>query len=706
MKKHVLLGSVLLAAISAFSQNQNKLKQSHTGILNTKIIANAKFADNGIPVATTIPTQSQPAVLNANAKAANVSVTWQPFTSSMNILSVIIGYCKPLQWNDELDAVSFVCRKSPYYDITPAPASNAENGSIVAMISTNCGSGWDSTAIYADDTYWGRYPGGAIYNPPGNTNINNAYIVAAGPCTGAPGGWIANYYVSKKLGGANYNSTPDDEQIMTPDGPFPPGVPSRNDFAAYGFTATDDGKVRVLTGISDGIAESDTAVMLMTGIFNGSTFDWEGRVFDPPTTVSSIDNGEQWVSRPMMAWNEQGTVGYVIIIGARIGTTGSNVGWQPIVYKTTNSGGTWSLEAGIDFNDPLFADVKRSIVAVTADSTLEVPFFNWIEGMDCIVDANDKLHIFSTVIGTHSNHPDSTGYIRSFTTQGYRWPHEPGYRPYLYDFVYDGTNTSPAWSYMLIDSMSSEGVAGVENGNGYDDNPWDPNPAVQNGKSRIDARIQLSRTPDGEHILYSWAESDTLFTNFQRKWNTFPDVKARLYDVANSELSPDELNLTSGSMDVATRAMYHFISPKFKLISKTVTSPGVTKIEVDLPTTVSNSNPYSQLTTNTHWYACATLEYHLYKTSIGEHALNSVNNSLIYPNPAHNNATVKLELQHFSNVNVSVMNTMGQVVKTTSAQGQIGTNSVNVDLNGLASGVYLVNIKVDGASSTKKLIVE
>ena len=55
---------------------------------------------------------------------------------------------------------------------------------------------------------------------------------------------------------------------------------------------------------------------------------------------------------------------------------------------------------------------------------------------------------------------------------------------------------------------------------------------------------------------------------------------------------------------------------------------------------------------------------------------------------------------------VTVLNTVGQVVKTTEAQGQIGTNSIGLDLSGLASGIYLVNIKADNASATKKLIIE
>jgi LEA14-like dessication related protein len=52
------------------------------------------------------------------------------------------------------------------------------------------------------------------------------------------------------------------------------------------------------------------------------------------------------------------------------------------------------------------------------------------------------------------------------------------------------------------------------------------------------------------------------------------------------------------------------------------------------------------------------------------------------------------------------MNAIGQLVKTSKTQGQVGQNSINIDLSGLSAGIYLVNVKVGNATSTKKLIVQ
>jgi hypothetical protein len=711
MKKQILLGSFLLTAISAFSQNE-QIKPKPTGLINSKIIAASKFDDTGIipQVISAIPNADNTNRPQANSASKTTSAnTWNNFTSSMNIYGSVIGYCKPLQWNDELNAVTFVHRKSPTYPTTGS-SSLTESGSIVAMISLDCGASWDSTLVYADVTNRGRYPQGAIYNPPSNTNINNAYIVADGPVT-LGSGWVGNFYASKQLGSANYNSiisaVPNAVQYFASAGPYTPNL-GKHDFSAYSFTSTDDGKVRSLATIASDInnttAGRDTAVMLVTGTFNNGVFDWAGTAIYPPTTVNSSDGERQWVARPMMAWNESGTIGYIVTIGSRVGATGSNVGFQPIVFKTINGGASWSLEPGIDFNNSAFKDVKRPIVSVATDSTLQVPFFNWIEGMDCTVDANNKLHIFSTIIGTASNHPDSTGFITSFGTEGYRWPHKPGYQPYLYDFIYDGTSTSPGWSHITVDSMSSEGPSDLTTGKGYNDNPWDSDPTMSNAKVRIDSRLQMSRTPDGKYLVYSWAESDTTFTNLGKKWNNIPDIKARVMDVTTGLTNTVEINVTRNDIgQISGHAMYHFISPKCKLMSDGGNPVGPV---LNIPMTISNSSPYRQASTNKHWYSCTTLDFRYLTVGIAENNLNSTNNSFIYPNPAKNNATLNINLATNSKIQVEILNTIGQVVKTTKAEGQSGTNSVNIDLGGLSSGIYLVNVKVDNAASTRKLIVE
>src|SRR5207342_1035839 len=98
------------------------------------------------------------------------------------------------------------------------------------------------------------------------------------------------------------------------------------------------------------------------------------------------------------------------------GDTLSNMGYQPIIYKTTNSGATWTEMPRMNFNDTTgtYNQVMRQIFAVRNDS-MGIPFFNLDEGNDGVVDRNDRLHILSAVIGTFSKHPDSLAYFYVFT---------------------------------------------------------------------------------------------------------------------------------------------------------------------------------------------------------------------------------------------------------------------------------------------------
>lgn len=715
MKKQILIGWALFSVMTVLSQSG---RPKPSGLINYRALSETKFgafeSNSSVSTSSSVRNVETPVLQSVLARTSSGN-SWNNFTSSMNIYGVSISFCKPLQWNDELDAISFVHRKSPSYTATPTPNANAENGTIVAMISTDCGANWDSTAMWVNNNFWARFPGGAIYNPPSNpvnTDISKAYIVGAGPTTGASSTtWIGNWYASKQLGLANYNSAPSTttnaQQLMPTAGPFPPNL-ARHDFAAYNFSSTDDGKMRVLAGVTDdGLATpADSAIMLVTGTFNNGVFDWEGRSFYLPTTVET-DGTKNFISRPMMAWNEAGTVGYVVVMGSRKAATGSNVGFQPIVFKTTNSGINWSLQSPIDFNSPAYTSIKEKIGSVNSDTTLQVPNFYWGEGIDCTVDANNKLHIFTTIIGHASNHMDSLNFISQFTPERYLWPHTQGFEPVLYDFIYDGANASP-WSFVKVGIMTSEGIGSRTTDAGYNENPWDadPTPGQNNRKIKIDARLQMSRTPDGQYLIYTWSESNPAFTTGGKNWNVLPNVKARMMNVSTGSISPVVIDVTGfSSGDIANRAMFQCVSPKCKLIGTSVTGT-VLGTTVSLPITVSNSAPYGQLTPNSHWFNCSALAFTVSTVGIAENAISSVGNSMIYPNPANSNATLKINLINTSKVTIEILNTIGQVVKLINTQAQIGDNEVKMDLEGLRSGIYMVNVKLDNASSTKKLIIE
>ena len=715
MKKQLLIGASLLITIASNSQT----KFQPTGKIDyaEKMLKKEQFLMRAEPTSSQnalITPSNDESSASQSANTAQPINTWGVIGGSQNIYGLLVSEQKPLQYNDNLNAVSFIHRKSASYVASPAPAATAASGVMLAEISNDWGVSWDSTCFWSNNTNWARYPQGAIYNAPATNTSNamsSAYIVGSGPCTSAASSWVGNWYASKQLGGLNYNNAPSTavgaQQFMTT-------VPSntavgKHSFSRISFSSTDDGKVRSIGAINTDDAGTTFATLgrkgaaVVKGTFNSGVFSWTSDSIICDAAVRT-DGGKSMGGQPQMAWNESGTVGYVVFIGSRAGATNSNKGWQPIVYKTTNSGATWAIVNSIDFNSAAMAQIKSRIPAIWSSSlasTPVLPQFNTAEGFGLVVDNSNKLHIISTIVGTAYFDVDSvTGGYSFDANEKYSWGHEPGNRPYVYDFIGDGT---APWTYITVDSLSSEGPGSASGDPGYDENPWDADAGT---KVTSDSRIQAGRTPDGKYIIYSWAESDTNFTNNAKKWNSLPNLHVRCLDVTTGSLSATEPIISTTSPGVSSRAMFHYMSSTSG--SAAVSS---NSINITMPFTVSNSLPYSQLTNNKHWYISSVLKFKVPGSGSGSVSLlnngsENSSNSVIFPNPAKNNTSLLLELNENTSVDLVILNTMGQVLKAMKIQGQIGENNVNLDLNGMSTGIYIVNVKVGNSLSTKKLIIE
>src|SRR5690606_940587 len=125
---------------------------------------------------------------------------------------------------------------------------------------------------------------------------------------------------------------------------------------------------------------------------------------------------------------------------------------QPIVWKYYNTSGTpvWSLLPLIDFTSPAMSPVMSRIDAANGDPNARYPVFpaNYYANPDYdgIVDANNNLHIFSSVFGMNDTVQGHQLY--DINGEGYLWEHEDvngdglTAKPYLFDFIYSGTANS------------------------------------------------------------------------------------------------------------------------------------------------------------------------------------------------------------------------------------------------------------------------
>jgi hypothetical protein len=87
---------------------------------------------------------------------------------------------------------------------------------------------------------------------------------------------------------------------------------------------------------------------------------------------------------------------------------------------------------------------------------------------------------------------------------------------------------------------------------------------------------------------------------------------------------------------------------------------------------------------------------------VGLNTVSSTVNAWVYPNPAQNFITLKLE-NHEDNVQISITNLLGEVLYHTTVVS--GLNEVQINTHSMVSGMYLVKIKQDSGYTIQNLII-
>lgn len=91
--------------------------------------------------------------------------------------------------------------------------------------------------------------------------------------------------------------------------------------------------------------------------------------------------------------------------------------------------------------------------------------------------------------------------------------------------------------------------------------------------------------------------------------------------------------------------------------------------------------------------------------SVGLEENVSNNTFVIYPNPVNENANVKFELETEANVTISIVNTLGQTVYNNQLGNVNGTQNVQINTTDLQEGIYLVNVTVNGNTTTQRISI-
>ena len=81
-----------------------------------------------------------------------------------------------------------------------------------------------------------------------------------------------------------------------------------------------------------------------------------------------------------------------------------------------------------------------------------------------------------------------------------------------------------------------------------------------------------------------------------------------------------------------------------------------------------------------------------------------VNISNVYPNPFNNHTTLEIKVESESKSNISIFDLKGQMIYTDKVQlNEKIINSIDLDLSGIPSGIYFININANEVSNMMKI---
>lgn len=647
MRKLLLLG--LAMGLGTITMAQNAAKQIEN---SARKKAQAISVQDAAPMANPVQYQSP------NAPKGTTDVMPIDLFSSVNVYTLLVQEQTCVTYNEDIDAIMFTARGQTGVIGT--------GNTICTAVSTDKG-GTFSAAVSADPPSQGnnRYPSGAIYNPAGNTDPANAFIVMHAPITGGSG-WLGNNFATN-----NWSNTALFNEFLNSSGSGDMLIRGGLDVIANGnaFTSACD--------------YTTTGSYVKTWVFKGEFdataggFKWVGT--EIPNPFRLYQGAYDFSTTTNVAFSPDGSIGYAVFTGMDARANEDNLySYGPIVYKTIDNGQTWEQMAMLDLkNNPAFIGQgllpngrydRLWPLGITAGTSNEIykPRF---DEQDIVVDYNGDLHIFASVRGMFSDHTDSLTYI---------WRLD---RNSIYE-IYN-TNQGDDWHVRYIDNQETYIVAAEESGYGAgaDAVGWDH-------------RLQASRAADGKTLFAIWTDTDSEF--FGDTINLYPDVRGWAHKV-DERLFTDVKDFT---WQGATYGENYFI-----FVSPTCINHGNGTWEI--PVTKSDirktNDPGQQV--DHDYLKGITFEISDFIYGVGVEQVANVKEIEAYPNPVSETLTIEVTLNKTADMTVEMTNLLGQSVYSYTTKANAGLNTMTVNVADMQAGIYFYSVVVDGKKTTDKVIV-
>jgi hypothetical protein len=673
MKKIVLLALVLGVGLMATAQRSVQLKDNlrqHAAIQKMMV---------GIePIKSTSVVHAQPA-----------DIPFLPADRNTNVVSVIdigtsangysYGYAggqKSIVWADpNLNVVTNFHRMGGALD------PGGYSGDLGYDISTNGGNTFTNMVeIYQAETNAGgeyyvdaaRYPNHGIYNPAGNTDINNAFLTFHAATLDGSNSNTASGWGGYGFGVANLG----DPSIRTKN--LWSSTSTVKQYIPDAFDMTNTGEVFVVDVNQDWT--SGSLVYLNSLIVNKGTWDadLEDFVYTQELIDAFVDAETSRPAHVSVAFGPDGQTGYISMV-ADNGTTdviSGAKGFYPVIYKTTDGGATWSDPTGIQLAGPngidgivngLLTDEQiAELYEVPLPAREEIPYTTAFDH-DIAVDANGNLHI-GVVIGVVGSSNYSIVSASNFFA--------------AYDiYTTDGGLT---WEAKKLGSIRQL------RGSFPDDTFTEDN------------RIQITTSFDRRAVFVSWLDTDLE----EQEDNNRPNIFSRglkLNDWGYWDMTCSGGANTATNVTLFSVAMWN--ATFGSVASYALYSDGKYTIPMTYQPLVDNNpiNPVQYKYIKDFFFTdadfCIVGAEEIKAASVAQVSQN-------FPNPFTSETYVNVQLTSGNSVGVAVYNITGQKVYEQSYGYQpAGSFTMTLKSENMPSGIYFYTVSVGAEKITRKMMV-
>ncbi len=90
---------------------------------------------------------------------------------------------------------------------------------------------------------------------------------------------------------------------------------------------------------------------------------------------------------------------------------------------------------------------------------------------------------------------------------------------------------------------------------------------------------------------------------------------------------------------------------------------------------------------------------------VGVEELETISNVVVFPNPATDHLTVRLNSTKGGAMNVNLIDAVGKMVQTNQVTVSTGTQNIELNLNGIAPGIYELQMVKDGKASSSRVVI-